>query len=127
MDKIVHFEIPVDNVERAEKFYKSCFSWDMESIPDMKYTILRTGPVDEKRMPKEPGFINGGMMQRNKDIKSPILTIAVEDIDKAIETVKKNGGKQVGEKLTVGTMGHAAYFEDTEGNILGLWQSLGEM
>jgi len=27
MDKVVHFEIPVEELERAQKFYKSVFGW----------------------------------------------------------------------------------------------------
>ena len=33
MDKVVHFEIPVDDWDRAIKFYKNNFGWD---IMDMK-------------------------------------------------------------------------------------------
>jgi predicted enzyme related to lactoylglutathione lyase len=29
----------------------------------------------------------------------------------------------VGEKLAVGDMGYAAYFTDSEGNLIGLWQN----
>lgn len=27
-DPIVHFELPADDVERAQKFYKDIFGWD---------------------------------------------------------------------------------------------------
>lgn len=36
----------------------------------------------------------------------------------------KNNGKIVHDKFNVGDMGYAAYFKDTEGNILELWQNL---
>ena len=124
MDKVVHFEIPVDDIERAKQFYSKMFGWDMETYPAMNYTILRTGPVDKERMPKEPGFINGGMMKRNDKVRNPIITISVENIDKTMEMIKENSGKIVGEKMKVGDMGYAAYFQDSEGNIIGLWQNL---
>ena len=50
MDKVVHFEIPVNDIKRAEKFYKSAFGWEINSIPEMKYTLVTTSPVDEKKM-----------------------------------------------------------------------------
>ncbi len=124
MDKVVHFEIPADDLERAQKFYKSVFGWNLEKFPDMEYIIVRTTEVDENRMPIEPGAINGGMMKREKPITSPVITIAVENIDEAMKKVKKMGGKVVREKMEVGDMGLAAYIMDTEGNIIGLWQYL---
>ena len=123
MDKVVHFEIPVDDVGRAVKFYKETFGWDVQEYPEMKYTIVRTGPVDEKQMPKEPGFINGGIMKR-KHVRNPVITIEVKDVEAALKTVKQNGGKIHSEKTTVGDMGYAAYIEDSEGNVVGLWQPI---
>ena len=63
------------------------------------------------------------MFERTEALRGPMLTIDVDDLDAALKTVESLGGKQVGEKLPVGDMGFAAYFEDPEGNILGLWQS----
>ncbi len=124
MDKVVHFEIPADDLERAQKFYKSVFGWKMETMPEMEYILMGTTPVDENGMPAEPGAINGGMMKRSSPFNSPIITISVENIEDAMKNVKKMGGKLVREKMQVGDMGYAAYFKDTEGNIIGLWQML---
>ena len=121
--RIVHFEVPYDDGERARTFYREAFGWNLMEMPEMDYTMASTGPVDDQAMPSEPGFINGGMFQRTEELTRPVLTIDVADVDAALKTVESLGGKQVGEKLTVGDMGFAAYFEDPEGNILGLWQT----
>ena len=124
--RIVHFEVPYDNGERARAFYREAFGWNLMEMPDMNYTMVSTGPIDEQQMPAEPGFINGGMFQRsagNADLTRPVLTIDVADIDAAWKTIESLGGEKVGEKLPVGDMGFAAYFKDPEGNVLGLWQS----
>ena len=123
MDKVVHFEIPADDLERAKKFYKSTFGWNVEDVQDMDYTIVRTVEVDEERMPKEKGAINGGIMKRDKLLRSPVITINVKNIDTALEVIKKNGGKAEGEKTTVMDMGFSAYVRDTEVNIIGLWEN----
>jgi predicted enzyme related to lactoylglutathione lyase len=39
------------------------------------------------------------------------------------ERIESLGGKQVRGKQPVGAIGFAAYFTDTEGSIVGLWQS----
>jgi uncharacterized protein len=121
--RIVHFEVPYDDGERARAFYREAFGWNLMEMPEMDYTMASTGPVDEQAMPSEPGFINGGMFQRTKELTRPVLTVDVADVDAALKTVESLGGKQVGEKMAVGDMGFAAYFEDSEGNVLGLWQS----
>ena len=121
--RVVHFEVPYSDGDRARAFYREAFGWNLTEMPEMNYTMASTGPVDEQSMPSEPGFINGGMFERTEALRGPMLTIDVDDLDAALKTVESLGGKQVGEKLPVGDMGFAAYFEDPEGNILGLWQS----
>ena len=121
--RVVHFEVPYSDGDRARAFYAEAFGWNVMVMPELSYTMASTGPVDDQAMPSEPGFINGGMFQRTEELTRPVLTIDVTDVDAALKTVESLGGKQVGEKLAVGDMGFAAYFEDPEGNILGLWQS----
>ena len=122
--RVVHFEIPFDDGERARGFYREAFGWNLMEMPELQYTMAATGPVDDQSMPAEPGFINGGMFERgDSGINRPVLTIDVDDVDAAMKTIEQLGGKQFGEKVPVGDMGFAAYFEDTEGNLIGLWQS----
>ena len=123
MDKVVHFEIPADNLARAKRFYNTVFSWKMSEIPEMEYVMAGTVESDENGMPKETGAINGGMLERQDPVKSPVITINVKSIDQAAATIEKNGGKIVRPKMPVGDMGFAAYFKDTEGNVIGLWQN----
>jgi hypothetical protein len=123
MGKVVHFEIPADDLPRAKKFYSTVFGWSTSEMPEMEYVMLGTAESDENGMPKEPGAINGGMMKRQDPLKHPVVTIDVENIDDALATVKKNGGQVVREKLAVGDMGFTAYFRDSEGNVIGLWQN----
>ncbi len=127
MNKVVHFEIPSDDLGRAKKFYQETFGWELEDYPDMEYVIARTGEVDKDRMLKEVGVINGGMMKRNKNVTAPSFAIDVENIDAAMEKVKSNGGALLTEKIPVGDMGIMAYFKDTEGNVLSLWQTTKKM
>jgi predicted enzyme related to lactoylglutathione lyase len=123
MGKVVHFEIPADDLPRAKKFYSTVFGWNASEVPEMEYVMLGTTESDENGMPKQPGAINGGMMKRQDPLGHPVVTIDVENIDDALASVKKNGGQVVREKLAVGDMGFTAYFRDSEGNVIGLWQN----
>ena len=129
MDKVQHFEIPVDDLDRAMAFYKETFGWHLQNIPEMQYTIIHTAPTDEKtgmikeEALKEGGVINGGMMKRG-EVKHPVITVIVEDIDRAKEKIEKNGGKMINEKMEIPQMGWSAYFKDSEGNVMGLFQNV---
>jgi predicted enzyme related to lactoylglutathione lyase len=121
--RVVHFEIPFDDGDRARGFYADVFGWNLMEMPEMSYTMVATGPTDPQGPPSEPGFINGGMMQRGDPVGSPVITVDVDDIDAALAKIEKLGGSAVGSKQPVGDMGFAAYFKDPEGNLLGLWQN----
>ncbi len=126
MDKVVHFEIPVNDTERAQKFYKSIFGWEINKMPTpgMEYYLINTVATDEKGMPKEPGAINGGMQKRIAPNESLVLVINVSSLDEYLKKVEKAGGKIIMAKQQVGDMGLYARVTDTEGNIIGLWQDL---
>ena len=122
--RVVHFEIPCDDRSRAASFYTAAFGWNNGEIPDMNYTIAGTGPVSEQGMPSEPGYINGGMFTRDSEYPAtPVITIDVPDIDAALAKIGELGGSTVSSRMPVGEMGFAAYFKDTEGNVLGLWEN----
>lgn len=124
MQKVVHFEIPVENLERAKKFY-SLFDWQMQDwpMPDGSvYVGCRTVETDPNTfVPKEPGAINGGMILRNPVSKTPSITMHVPSIDAYAEKIKQGGGKMIKPKTTI-QGGSFAYFQDTEGNVFGLWE-----
>lgn len=124
-DKVVHFEIPADDVERARKFYKTVFSWGVNTWPGGDYTLLQTGPTDAKtQMAQEPGFINGGMMKRQPPVKNLVITIQVDKLDSTVKKIEKSGGRMMGPKELVPGIGYAAYFQDPEGNVVGLIEPL---
>jgi predicted enzyme related to lactoylglutathione lyase len=124
MRSVVHFEIPADDVARAKEFYRSVFDWQLQDMPEMDYTVVRTTDVDEAtQMPTSPGAINGGLVRRGQDTPTPVLTIDVESIDQALEQVEAAGGRVVRERTEIPGMGAYAYFTDPEGNTLGLWEN----
>src|SRR6476661_3447239 len=126
MGKVVHFEIPAEDLDRAKNFYGSVFGWQLQTMPmpGGEYTTVITTPVDEQtRMPTEPGAINGGMMQRDESTPSPIITIEVDAIDQALTQIGESGGSTVTARTPIPGMGAFAYFKDSEGNVVGLWES----
>lgn len=121
-DRVVHFEIPYEDGDRARAFYGEAFGWDLQAWSEGEYTLVTTGPTGESGA-SEPGFINGGMFEREAPLGSPVIVIAVDDIDASLATVERLGGTTVVAKQPVGDMGWAAYFKDPEGNLMGLFQN----
>jgi predicted enzyme related to lactoylglutathione lyase len=123
--RVVHFEIPFEDGDRARSFYKEAFDWQIMEMPEMGYTIVMTGPSSDTG-PTESGFINGGMLSREQAAHSgSVVVLDVESIEVALERIGELGGSTVVGKTPVGDMGFAAYFKDTEGNVVGLWETAG--
>lgn len=121
-NRVSHFEIQADDLERAKAFYEKAFGWKIEKWMSkekggMDYWGLVSGTKEE------PG-INGGLYQRPAD--NPLhtfdCTIQVDDIDKAVQAVKDNGGTIRQEKMEMPGLGWFARATDPEGNIFALMQ-----
>ena len=126
MDKVVHFEITFDDHKRAKEFYGSVFDWELNDNDmggGMVYTTATTVPIDEKMRPTEPGAINGGFTGKGKETPSPVITIGVDSIDDTLKKVEAGGGSTVTPRTPIPGTGAFAYFKDSEGNTMGLFES----
>jgi predicted enzyme related to lactoylglutathione lyase len=121
--RVVHFEVPFDDGDRARSFYKEIFGWQLMEMPEMSYTMVMSGPSGDSG-PTEAGFINGGMLSRKDSATpGPVIVVDVDSIDATLQKIGERGGSTVTEKVPVGDMGFAAYFKDPEGNVIGLWET----
>src|SRR5439155_12143425 len=98
--KVVHFEIPADNVERAKTFYMKAFGWEINQYPGMQYHMVGTTPSNQQGMPTEPGAINGGLTKRQDPNKNIVIGIDVPDIEASLKNIEKLGGKNSPEEAT---------------------------
>ena len=126
MDGVVHFEIPAEDLDRAKQFYAAAFGWESQTMPmgdGTDYTTVTTIPVDPNTMmPTRPGSINGGLVERSGAMPAPVVTIGVTSIDDALGKVTSSGGSVVAARTEV-SGGAFAYFHDSEGNLMGLWET----
>ncbi|HEY6273224.1 MAG TPA: VOC family protein [Terriglobales bacterium] len=116
MPRVVHFDIPVDDPQRASRFYSEVFGWKInkwEGGP-MDYWLATTGDG-------EPG-INGGLTPRSEMYKGTVNTIDVASIDDAISAIEQHGGKVAAPKMHIPGVGHFATCLDTERNVFGILQ-----
>ncbi|MBK1897791.1 VOC family protein [Chryseobacterium paridis] len=119
---VVYFEIPVNNIERAEKFYTSVFhfSFEKEIIDHYEMSIF---PFEEKNSGITGALAKGDVYKPTKD--GVIIYFTTADIDLTLEKVLENGGKVLYPKTFNEKYGCAvAEFEDSEGNRIALHQTL---
>jgi uncharacterized protein len=115
MPKMLHFEIPVDDPQRAVAFYHDTLGWEVSRYGEEPYWLVRAGEDEE------PGA-NGALVGREELHQSPVLIAGVADIDEILGRVRNRGGEVVQGKLPIPGMGWSAYIRDSEGNTVGLFQ-----
>jgi len=117
MNRVVHFDIPADDVERAKAFYEKVFGWKFEKWEGpMDYWLVMTG--------KDGPGIDGGMAKRQGPDQAVMNTIGVESVDQAVADIQANGGQIVMPKNEIPGVGWMATFRDPEGNMSGVIQSI---
>ena len=94
MDPVVHFEVPADDSERAQAFYKQAFGWEFTPNPELNYTLITTSPAGEDMRPGS-GTINGGIAERYPEAKGAIIVIGVDSVEALMAAVQEAGGTEV--------------------------------
>lgn len=117
LNPVVWFEIPVVDMERSKAFYETVF--------DRKLTIVSMGPRQMAMFPMEMGVpgVGGALVKEEHFVPSyagTIVYFSVSDITGALNRIVANKGKELIPKTSIGEYGFCAYFEDSEGNRIGL-------
>lgn len=111
------FEIYVQDMDRARKFYEAVFSVKLEKLVNQGFELW-TFPkaMDEYGAPgaliKMEGFPSGG--------NSVLVYFTCKDCATESGRVPENGGTVVKEKFSIGGYGFISLVTDTEGNMVGL-------
>jgi uncharacterized protein len=120
MPTVYHFDIPVDDANRAQQFYKNVFGWNMMKVesrvePKVDLWMCETEDEDDNK------GITGGLMKRNI---LPTVTnyILVNSIDEYISKINKSGGRVTVQKTEIPNLGFYAMFLDSENNLFGLFE-----
>ena len=115
MPRVIHFEVGADDLERAVRFYREVFGWEIQRWQGpMPYWLVKTGETTE------PG-INGAIMERIPAVGS-VNTVEVVSLEETLGKVIAAGGSQMGSTQTIPGVGIFTYVHDSEGNLLSLMQ-----
>lgn len=113
MAHVEHFEIPTDDIARAQAFYKAALDFDYEPWGDEMGMLMQ---------PEGKG-INGDLHLRGSS-PHPTVVFTVENIEATVEKVIANGGSQLGEIQFLDENSRWVYIRDSEGNIIGLYDEV---
>ena len=115
MPRVIHFELPADDPERATRFYSEVFGWRIHKWEGPEdYWLISTGQG-------EPG-IDGAIMRRSDGMVTT-NTIDVPSVDEFVDKIVAHGGKIAAPKMEIPGVGYLAYCHDPEGNMFGVMQS----
>jgi len=109
------FEIPVENIDRATKFYST--------VMGIKMQTEEMGPAKMAIFPSDTvGSVHGSLVQgpgnTPSDKGSLLYLNGGEDLAEPLSRVEAAGGKILEGKKNIGEHGFVAIFKDTEGNRL---------
>jgi len=115
-NKLIHFAIHIDQIERAKRFYDGVFDWGFNDYGQSDFLQIKTDKT-------ENGELIGALQSRKY---SPVpekligleCTIGVENLDDIIDRVQKNSGQILMPKTAIPQVGWIAKFLDTEGNLI---------
>ena len=93
-------------------------------MPDGSTMVgVHTTAIDERtRVPLKPGAINGGIILKNDNVKTPVFAVHVASIDERAKQMVDKGAKITMPKTDMMGMGFYCYVEDPFGNVIGLWE-----
>lgn len=115
-NKLTHFAIHIDDMERAKNFYDGVFDWGFQSYGQADFLQIKADKT-------EGGELIGALQSRSysavpEKIIGMECTIGVENVDEIAERVKENGGQILMTKTAIPYVGWIAKFLDTEGNLV---------
>lgn len=120
INPVLHFEIPVTDMERAVSFYQSVFGIKLRRDEVDGYEMAFF-PRDD-RAPGASGALAKGDVYK-PSLEGTIIYFDVNSIDTVLERASASGSRVLYEKTDLGAAGYVAEFEDSEGNRIALTQS----
>lgn len=114
---ITHIDIPVSDLKAAASFYGDLFGWDISEQPGFEGYPMWQAPNR---------ISGGGLASRSTDFTQPRSYVEVDSIDETLAKVEANGGTVVMGKSPITDTSWWAFFNDPDGNTIGLYEGTTE-
>jgi len=114
-NKLTHFAIHIDDMNRAKHFYSEVFEWGFNSYGQDDFLQIKTDNSEDAEL------IGALQSRKYSPVSDKIIglecSIGVENIDDIIEKVEASGGQVLMPKTEIPHVGWVGKFLDTEGNL----------
>ncbi|SHH00252.1 VOC family protein [Chryseobacterium vrystaatense] len=119
---VVYFEIPVNDIKRAEQFYTNVFNFQFQK-EDIDGYEMSLFPFEEKNTGITGALAKGDVYKPTRD--GVIIYFKTESIDESLRKAVQHKGKILYPKKINEKYGFAvAELEDSEGNRIALHETL---
>lgn len=117
INPVVHFEIPVTDMDRAVAFYEAVFGYRLtrETVDGYEMAFF---PRADGRAGASGALAKGDVYRPSHD--GAILYFDVPDIDAVLARAAARGARVLYAKKDIGAAGFVAEIEDSEGNRIAL-------
>lgn len=114
------FEIPVLDMDRAERFYGAVFGFTFDRRPEMDGILMSWFPMAEGMNTYGAGgaLVRHAMLKPSAD--GTTIYLSTKSIEESLEKIEAGGGKMIMPKKDIGEYGYIAMFIDSEGNKVAL-------
>ncbi len=114
------FEIYVQDMDRAKKFYETVLGTEVNPLPDapddglamLSFPADPANPGSGGALVHAPGMPSGG--------NSTVVYFSCEDCAETEARVNDAGGELVNSKMSIGDYGFVSHAKDPDGNMFGL-------
>lgn len=110
---ITHIDIPVSDLKAAQTFYSGLFGWNIAEVPGFEGYPMWQAPNT---------ISGGGLAPRDDSFTQPRSYVEVDSIDETLAKLTESGGTVVMEKSPISETSWYAFFNDPDGNTIGLYE-----
>jgi predicted enzyme related to lactoylglutathione lyase len=114
------FEIPVEDLDRAEAFYQHVLTIELSRQPEQNGTTMSWFPMHMDAMGAAGSLVKSNDYNVQKEGVGVVVYFTAPDLEEAIERARTSGGTVIVEKKDIGEHGFFAWVRDTEGNTIAL-------
>jgi predicted enzyme related to lactoylglutathione lyase len=115
---LVWAEIPVTDMERAKTFYGKTFDFTFHMHDSGDYKLAMFPSAGEKSYGAGGALMFGPSY--TPSYHGTVVYFSTPDIEATLKKVVQNGATVVQNKKSIGEYGFIGFFEDSEGNRIGL-------
>ena len=118
--EIVHLEIPSRNFERSAAFYGKLFGWRTDGVQSGGHLLFEIPSSPSDDGPSGESMTGSWIRSALAQASGPLPFVAVDDIDKTLAEVERQGGRVLVPRLALAGKAQFGLLADLDGNVIAV-------